>query len=287
MSLPSSRNTTYAALTEVKSADLNDLQDFIIQQRWENREKLLGFEGVVIANTTAKLCDGWRFSSAAANVTGQVQSGPVGDSGPFIGLTLGGTSVPGMVFLDHQGVGGDDGLLMADLDDSIFKFEIGISVPAGDFTAGTGDGDQIYVGLHSVPDGTAVPTAGVVEYCMLYTTAALDTNWRYGASTDGVETGADTGVAVAVGAASSEVRQMLRIEYYGVNTPLGVTNGFATVRFYIADVLIAEVADANVPTNADGSKLGPMVHYDDVAGVGGPIVAELGPIFLTHADHRY
>ncbi len=283
MALPSSRNTVYAPLTEVQSADLNDLQDFIIQQRWENREKFLGFAGAAITATTALICNNWRGTAEGTNEI-DVDSGDSGESGPFIrGICTGGSD-KSVIFLNHQSIGGDDGAVYADLDESILKLECGVSVPGLDIIGG--DFVNIYIGFHSDPDQVAaLPTAGTPEYAMF--SSESDANWQYNAGAGGVETTADTGEAVPIAAASNETRQMLRVEYYGVNTPLGVTNGDATVRFYIDDVLIVEISDGNVPVNADGSKLGPFFHIDDTGGVAGDVELTIGPLFLTHMDHRY
>lgn len=54
MTLPNSRNTTYAVKSQVKSADLNDIQDLLVQL---NKEKILKYDSIRVTSSSADTYD--------------------------------------------------------------------------------------------------------------------------------------------------------------------------------------------------------------------------------------
>lgn len=64
MALPTSRNTTYAASSKVKSVDLNDLQDMWVGDKHAERQHTLPAAAFAVKSGTAVLGDGqWTFSA--------------------------------------------------------------------------------------------------------------------------------------------------------------------------------------------------------------------------------
>lgn len=102
----------------------------------------------------------------------------------------------------------------------------------------------ISMGFHEAP-GSNMDVLG--DYCML-TKATSDTNWAARTADGASQTREDTGVTPA-----ALVFETFRIEYHGVNTPIGVENSSATARYFIDGALVKEHT-TDVPTEAEATK---------------------------------
>jgi hypothetical protein len=81
---------------------------------------------------------------------------------------------------------------------------------------------------------------------LTFTKLSTDTNWFISAADGSAQTRFDTGVPPVVG-----VFQTFRVEYHGLNTPVGVLHGFGVGRFFIDGTFVGEIGDANVPSGTD------------------------------------
>ena len=75
MTLPTSRNTTYAVGTEIKSADLNDLQDHIIGGKHGSIIRTAGVNPDVVSGSAAFVEDGYSTGSYIGLFTLPMQIG--------------------------------------------------------------------------------------------------------------------------------------------------------------------------------------------------------------------
>jgi hypothetical protein len=135
--------------------------------------------------------------------------------------------------------------VIAALDDVYYAAQWEANIGSVGGTAVGANGADLYMGLHSDADaiGSSGFDNGAANSFAMFRKAAGDTNWQCRVADGAAATTATSGVPPV-----EDVPQLFRIEYHGVNTPVGVENVNATVRFYIDDVLVSEVADANVPT---------------------------------------
>lgn len=121
---------------------------------------------------------------------------------------------------------------------------------------------DLYMGLHSNANAIGASTFDAsTNSFVMFRKLSADTNWQCRVADGAGATTVDAGVPPV-----EDVAQSFRIEYHGLNTDLGQENGFATARFFIDGVQVAEVADANVPAGA--TPLG--LSYQAYANATGP-----------------
>ena len=148
--------------------------------------------------------------------------------------------------------------LVSDLDNLVFVMDWVASV-----SAVGGNNVGVFMGMHSDADDLTTtyedPTA---RSFAMFEKQSGDTNWQASVGDGAAGTSNDTGTPPVM-----SVDQSFRLEYHGINTPLGVTNGFATVRFFIDGTKEDEIADANVPTGV--IKLG--ISFRVRSGSPGPV----------------
>ncbi len=278
MSLPYSRNTTYASGSQVKSADLNAIQDSIsgLLFRTEHRYNWDPDAGTLAsaAQDQPVLSDAVEATSGAATMTVAADaagSAPFSTPFPTINFTCGSTATDTAAIVHSKNSENALPYIVNNLDD----VAIGIGFAVGMETVGS-NGVDIYVGMSDAPTSEA-DQHDANNPCFALRKRSADTNWQLTAYDGTGPTVADTSVPP-----TANVLQRFQLEYHGVNTPLGVANGFATVRLYIDGTQVAEVADANVPAGAQ--PLGFFGHVRaDATGPSSTFEVHLGPVNINIA----
>lgn len=267
MALPTSRNKTYSPSDSPRSADLNDIQDQIIALNAYHRRRVFkewswwrGSSGSDLLATAADGSGSVAFSAATANRDyPQIDLAAVTGAGDRARVYPQGG---GILF----GAGAD-------------RFEIGLEAL---IQATAGDG-RFYLGLHSDPDTTSAPdTPASFEYACFYLDETDTSLHCLAGDGGGNSDNQDSGVVPVAVAATSGYTAM-RLEYFGISTPVGVAAGSAVARFYVDGVLVQTLTGTAVPSG--GSGLAPFAHvrYDGAGGV----QAELGPIWLEAYNITY
>ena len=299
--LPFSANfaTVYAALVQIKSADLNsirvllgEIKTFVEAGEWTKPALAAYVHALATTDRDGRVRnywgpEGYEMGPAIQRVyEHDEQESHVGTYGPAtlnMGLrtqldanieisSLADTNenharhkiIVKAAATSSQGINVSRNALHYDADNLCVVFEFRLNMD----TIGS-NGMDIFFGLspgvnRSVP-GTA-RSAGFLK-------TASDTNWHMTVA-DGTTqtTPVDTGVPPV-----ANTYQTFRFEYHGANTPVGVDNSTVPVaRFFIDGAFEGEIADANVPTTADGS-----LRLDIVVGEnspGGDVFVDFGPI---------
>lgn len=156
----------------------------------------------------------------------------------------------------HTGGTGTQAIVGGDLDDQLIEMEWDAYM-----TAVGSSGVDVLMGLNNDPDSVAIDNE-VNNPSFVFRKRESDTNWQASVGDSIGTTVVDTGVPPV-----ADTLQRFRMEYHGVNTPVGVDNASATVRWFIDGTKVAETADGNVPTAAQ-SNFG--IQLFTLAANGGP-----------------
>lgn len=137
---------------------------------------------------------------------------------------------------------------------------------------------EIAMGFHdgvqaTTPQATFLATT---TRHVMFTKDSANTNWQTRVADGAGGTSNDSGTPPVASA-----WQTFRLEFHGVNTPVGVNNGFATARFFIDGVKEDEIADANVP-NSTGVLGVCFRNYATTTGPGaGGVLLEISPVRVS------
>lgn len=125
--------------------------------------------------------------------------------------------------------------LIGQLDNVVAVYEVAVCM-----LAVGANGVDVGVGLLEVPNLNNPSTA---DASVIFIKESGDTNWQAQVCNGSAITEVDTGVPPV-----ADSWQLLRAEFHGASTPVGVSNASATARFFIDGVQVAEITGANVPS---------------------------------------
>lgn len=222
MALPFSRNTTYAIDSEVESADLNDLQDSLIQKHRMRRMGALWTPGTSYAGTTTAACTdpAWQrtITGAASAIVAKAPDSAY--PSPYLELKCDEDNTNDLVALystDHL-ISTANTLLQAFL-----EFDAAL-VTAAD------------IDLIDIIFGFFDQAGGAREISFFHADSGQGHNWHTRVRDAGSATEVDTLIA------TNTTFRKLRIEVYGS----GVAGG-ARVKFYVDGALKATTT-TNIPS---------------------------------------
>lgn len=280
MPLPISRNTIYAPGSQLLSEDMNDIQNSIsgLLFRTEHRYNWDPDAGSLAsaAQDQPVLADAVEATSGAVTMQLLVEAAgaaPFATPFPTIRFYCGDTAVSEAAIIHGKNSENALPYIVANLDD----VAIGMGFAVGMETVGA-NGVDIYVGMSGAPTNEG-DQHDANKPCFALRKRSADTNWQLTAY-DGSGPGPtvdDTGVPPV-----ADVLQRFQLEYYGVNTPVGVLNGFATVRLYIDGAQVAEGANENVPSGAQPLGFFAQVRAD-ATGPAATFEVHLGPVNINVA----
>ncbi len=265
--LPFGRDTTYAVDTEVESADLNTIQDSIValQMQHQIMWSPIGssFVGARTSDDVAQLFE------ADTTVNAEVYTNEAGiiANSPFPSLTTrvkaaAGPTNNAVIYPKDDGAGNN--AWFDDLND--LKISMQLLTAVSDIAGG----QDVGIGLAAAGTfgaGHPADTAGV----HLMRGASFGNDNIYVGATRG--TGVDTGEAGA-----NDVWKLLKLVYFGLNTPEGIAAGnIAVAKFYIDGVLEGTVT-ASIPSGS--TKLTPYFFHRD-NGAAGDLDMHIGPVWIN------
>lgn len=263
---PSVPATIYAAGTQVKSADLNDFEEFMLATKTHLEgggpvvHRLYEPDVAVAQGASAgNLLSSRLTLTTGAFTAGGVIAAPSGLNHPLHYLRVLDAATTEAVILERL-------LKHRDPDDLCIAFELDLRADA---VGANGVDIQMILGNNDVS-----PHVGIVK-------RSTDTNWFMSVD-GGSPTRTDTATVPVV-----NVFQTFRVEYFGANTPVGVANSTAPVaRFYVDDALEGEISDANVPTSSDfsGGMGFRVTNFGDGTGPVGDHEVQVGPVRYAYAE---
>ncbi len=195
---------------------------------------------IAASQTNVEVAPGLAVSTDTNAVAALVDAATSDPGHPIFQLTTQNAATkPEFAGLHTQGAGGSCRII-GNVDDQVAVAEARVSLE----TVGANEVD-IFFGLHSSPEVNSSSFESAASFAFaMFEKLSADTNWQMSVGNIGSGTSSDSGTPPVAGAF-----QTLRVEYHGLNTPVGVDAAAAVARFFIDGAFEGEVT-TNVPVGA-------------------------------------